>query len=775
MRVIGILLIVLFSAPFAAMAEQPAAAPQPAATLQRPRVAVVLSGGSALGLAHIGVLKVIERTGIPVDMILGTSMGACVGGLYAAGYSPQEIESIVTKIDWNMVFSERRDSPGDRYDLLKRQRFPLRLGFGDQGFNIGAGLLEGQNVLSLFTQLTLHDLTVRNFDDLPVPYRAVAADIMTGDKVVFSSGSLAEAMRSSMSIPGVFRPYEIDGRRVVDGGIVDNMPVDIARQMGADIVIAVESRSRGPKSAESLTSSLAITAQTLNLMVQQNMAFARKEADLVITPDLSNYNLTSYGHAAQIIDRGEAGAEAASPALKEMADRISKTRPLVKPGDQANRAAFRPLPLIASIRLEGGNGEDQALARKAFGALAGKPADRSAVGKALDSTYGSGRFDLVKLDLEPQPDPGDGTARAVAVVQLVPDTSSENAVLLGTSFRAVFTSITDNESELMAGLLIRDLAGGESDLTGRDSAFFCEAGFQDRRRVYAEYFQPIGPFFLMPFFRYESQFDGYYITVSNVFHTLYQTTGGGLWAGLTLDKHVDLMAGYSYESVLAYESIDTTVSNTVSAISGVLRMDTMRTTVFPETGFSMIVRGRWADPVLGGSTPFTTAELNFGAALPLSKRVTLGLVGYGATDFSGYLAVNGSLPTERLFTVIQPGMFYGMEPLPAMGTGNHVAAGAIELRVKLGTISPVFGGDLFALANVSGAAVRQGLPGDVDFIDFFPARWDGSLGLGLRISEHIGVMTAASVISDGNVTLGSPRFAFSIQIGSFAQFLEDRR
>jgi NTE family protein len=759
-------IILLTASAFSLAAQQ--AVSVPAGRTERPRVAVVLSGGSALGLAHIGVLKVIERMGIPIDMVAGTSMGAIVGGLYAAGYSPDQMDAIVRRIDWNKVFSERRDSPGDRYDMLKRQRFPVRLGFNAEGFTIGAGLLQGQNVLSLLTQLTLQDLTVRNFDDLPVPYRAVAADVMTGDKVVFSGGSLAEAMRSSMSIPGVFHPYDVGGRQLVDGGIVDNLPVDVARRMGADIVIAVESRPRGPKNAEALDSSIAITAQTLNLMLQQNMASARKDADVVITPDLGDYNLTSYGNAAQIIERGEAGAEAAAPVLKEIAERISKTRPLVKPEEQANRRAFRALPVITAITIDGGSAEDQALARKAFEPLAGRQADREAVRKALDSTYSTGQFDLVKFDLAPEPEQGDGTSRAAGVVRLVPDTTADSAIFLGTSFRAVFTSIADNESELMAAVMLRGI-------TGRDSAFFTEGGFPDRRRVYAEYFQPLGPFFLMPFFRYETQFDSYYINASNIFHTQYQTVGGGAWAGITLDRHVDLMAGYSYESVMAYESLDTSLSNTVTALTGVLRADTTNTTVFPESGFSAVLRGRWADPALGGNTPFTTAELNISAAVPLSARLTLGITGYGATDFSGFLNVNGALPPERLFSVAQPGMFYGMEPLPAMGTGNHIAAGSAELRLKLGTISPIFGGDLFILANLSAAAVRQGLPGDIDFIDFLPLRWDGSLGLGLRLGDHTGIMAAASVIDDGNAILGPQRFAFSIQIGSFAQFLEDRR
>ena len=219
-----------------------AAASAADAPVRPPKIALVLSGGSAFGIAHVGVIKILEASGIPIDMVLGTSMGSIVGGLYAAGYSPEEMEEIVTTQDWQTVFMDRKNSPRDGYDQEKRRRFALALGFDKDGIRLGEGLLEGQNVLSLFTELTLHLLGTRNFDDFPVPYRSVAAEVLTGDKVVFSSGSLAEAMRASMSIPAVFKPYTVEGKRLIDGGIVDNMPVDIARKMGADIVIAVESR-----------------------------------------------------------------------------------------------------------------------------------------------------------------------------------------------------------------------------------------------------------------------------------------------------------------------------------------------------------------------------------------------------------------------------------------------------------------------------------------------------------------------------------------------------
>jgi NTE family protein len=745
--------------------------------LAKPRIAVVLSGGSALGMAHVGVLQVIERAGIPIDMILGTSMGSIVGGLYAAGYSPDQMDSIVTQIDWSTVFSERRDSPGDRYDWLKRERFPFRIGFDGKGISLGAGLLEGQNVLSLFTELTLHDLTVRDFDALPVPYRAVAADILTGEKVVISRGSLAEAMRCSMSIPGIFRPYEVEGRIVIDGGIADNMPVDVAREMGADIVIAVESRLGNPKSAESLNSTIAITTQTLNLLIQQNMLSARRDADLVISPDLHEYNMMSYAEAVQIVDRGREGAEAAYPRLVELAALIQKVRPLVKPEEQANRAAFRDPPVLSEVRIVGGNAADKRLARGIFSALVGKPAERGQVRKAIDAVYGTGRFDLVTFDLEPGAVPGTqaeslqpGTvpAGAVGIVRLVPDTTTDSAVLLGESFRTLFTSVTDNVSQLTAGAMLRDL-------TGRESALFAEVGFLDKRRLYLEYFQPLGPFFIMPFFKYESQFDGYYISVSDVYHTLFQSTGGGLWAGLTVDKHLDIMAGYSYESVMAYGFGSTNDNNTVGTLASAVRLDTFSTTVFPESGFSSVLRGRWADPSFGGNTSFTALEWNINAAFPLSRRFTLGVVGFAASDFSGIPGVTNAISVERSFSIRQPGMFYGLEPRPETGVGSHVAAGSLELRAKLGALSPLLGIDIFGLANLSAAAVRQGLPGDIDFIDFLPLRWDGSLGLGARITEHTGVMAAVSYVNDGNTTLGAQRFAFTLEVGTFTQFLEDRR
>jgi NTE family protein len=736
--------------------------------LPRPRVAVVLSGGAALGLAHVGVLRVIEQAGIPIDMVVGTSMGAIVGGMYAVGYSPDQLDSIVTKLDWSTVLSEQRDSLGDHYNLLKRQRFPFWVGFDGRGINVGAGLLEGQNALAFFTELTLHDLGVRDFDTLPVPYRAVATDIMSGEKVVIAHGSIAEAMRSSMSLPGIFRPYTLEGRRLVDGGIADNMPVDVAREMGADIVIAVESGSGKPADPEFLNSSVAITSQTLNLLIAQNMESARRKADLVITPDLHDFNMMSFTDVALIVAKGKEGAEAKLTALKEIAARIEKSRPLVQPDQQANRSARRPLPEITTISAEGGSPADRALARSVFAPLAGKPADGAAVHTAVDSLYASGRFDLVTFDLAAVQGTEGAPSRAAGVVRLVPNTTSAGAMVFGGGFRALFTSISSSVSQIMAGVVLRDL-------TGMDSALFAEAGFLDQRRISMEYFQPFGVFFLMPFFRYEDQFDDYYVTSSAVSHTLYKSAGGGLWAGFMIGKYVDLMAGYSFEGVASNGFLDPSLGMTIGTLSAVLRAGSFSTTVFPESGWSTAVRARWADAALGGNTAFTALEWNYTAAVPLSDTFTLGAACYAGSDFSGIPGMNGSLPAVHALTIRQAGMFYGLEQNPSSGMGNHAAALGLELRMKLGSISPLLGVEFYGLANLSAAAVRQGLPGNPGFIDFLPFRWAASLGLGAHITDHLGVLAALSFVSDGNAVLGPRRLAFTMEVGSFAQFLEDRR
>ena len=210
---------------------------------KRPKIGVVFGGGGAKGAAHIGVLKVLEEQKIPVDYIAGTSMGAIVGALYASGLSAAELEKVITSIDWKDVFSgdpNRRDIDYRRKREDYEHLTGLSVGIRDGKVVTPKGLIKDQKVNVLFETLMLHTSDIDDFDKLPIPYRAVAADLETGEMIVLKGGRLADAARASMSVPGAFPPIELNGRLMIDGGIVRNLPIDIVREMGADIIICID-------------------------------------------------------------------------------------------------------------------------------------------------------------------------------------------------------------------------------------------------------------------------------------------------------------------------------------------------------------------------------------------------------------------------------------------------------------------------------------------------------------------------------------------------------
>ncbi|MEM6705681.1 MAG: patatin-like phospholipase family protein [Acidobacteriota bacterium] len=296
--------------------------------VERTRTALVLSGGGARGAAHVGVLEVLEANGVAVDCVVGTSMGSIVGGLYAAGWSPEAMAAELVSTDWEDAFD---DSPARKQTSFRRKQddflplFPLELGLGRGGFKAPSGLIAGQKLGFLLKSLTAHIATMRDFDRLGLPYRAVAADLDDGSVVVLRSGSLAEAMRASMSIPGVFRPVELDGRTLVDGGIARNLPVDIGRELCAsgagDRVIAVDIGTPRRQSKEGGTF-VNVLAQTFSVINKRNVAVSLAElgeGDLLITPDLGDISASSFDRVAEAIEIGRQAAEEVAAELQRFA------------------------------------------------------------------------------------------------------------------------------------------------------------------------------------------------------------------------------------------------------------------------------------------------------------------------------------------------------------------------------------------------------------------------------------------------------------------------
>jgi NTE family protein len=368
------------------------AAPPP----HRPRIGLVLSGGGARGAAHVGVLKVLEQLHIPIDAVAGTSMGAVVGGLYASGLSPREIESIMTSLNWQDAF---RDRP-PREDLTFRrkqedQNFLVKFPLGVRGSHIQLpkGLIQGQKLNQTLRRLTLPVAKVTNFDELPTPFRAVATDLETGDAVIMSSGDLTSAMRASMSAPGVFSPVDRDGRLLVDGGIAENLPIDVAREMGVDILIVVDVGTSLLK-RDKLSSAPVISNQMLAILIQQNTRTQLKKMapdDVLIQPALGDTSAFDFGIVKRVIATGEIAGHAAESRLAALSVSPHEFETYVAARDQARQSP----PRIDFVKIDEGSGRYSNRLDKLFKDVIGEPLDPDAVARHVTTVYGQGNLEAL--------------------------------------------------------------------------------------------------------------------------------------------------------------------------------------------------------------------------------------------------------------------------------------------------------------------------------------------------------------------------------------------
>ena len=291
---------------------------------ERPKVGVVLSGGGMNGFAHVGALKVIEEAGIPIDFIAGTSMGAIVGALYATGHSVDDLETLSTGNDWSRVFTDYQDRRELSLDQRAiRERYIVSLPIVGKSIGLPRGVVSGQRFSSLFNRLTLPYHDVHDFRDLPVPFVCVATDIETGGLVVLDKGFLPDALRATMAIPSVFTPVEIDGRLLVDGMLVRNLPVQEVRELGADLVISVDVGAPLAKK-DQLGSFVTIAAQAMGFMGAASTRQQRGISDVLILPDLKGASALNFSHVAEAMLAGESAARDQLPALLELRNTVGE-------------------------------------------------------------------------------------------------------------------------------------------------------------------------------------------------------------------------------------------------------------------------------------------------------------------------------------------------------------------------------------------------------------------------------------------------------------------
>lgn len=377
-----------------------AQAPAGSAPLARPRICVVLSGGGARGMAHIGVLKVLEELKVPIDCIAGTSMGAVVGGLYASGMTAEQIDATMRSVDWQDAF---RDAPPRRdLDFRRKQddrNFLVRLPLGLQHHHIllPKGFIQGQKLQETLRQLTLPYSDSPSFDQLPTQFRAVATDLESGKAVLLDRGDLSIAMRASISAPGVFAPVDYQRRLLVDGGLADNLPINVARAMNADILI-VSDVSFPLQPRERLDSALSISNQMLAILVRKESD--RQKAtlgpqDILIEPALGTFAVTDFSAAVNTIAQGEKAARGAQPRLAALSIDGGAYAAYL-----ARRAARQPgLPVIKFVRVDQESKRYEKTILAEMQPLIGKPLDVDEVNARITELYGLGYFETLDYTL----------------------------------------------------------------------------------------------------------------------------------------------------------------------------------------------------------------------------------------------------------------------------------------------------------------------------------------------------------------------------------------
>lgn len=447
----------------------PAASPAQEADADsiRPRIGLALSGGGARGGAHIGVLKALEELQVPIDYIAGTSMGAIIGGFYAAGYTPAEIEEIIGQTDWTEAFSDQPDRRGmsmRKKELDANFLIPHRVGFNRGRIQLPLGVIEGQQLDQIFKRVLLPVKDVSDFDELRVPFRAVATDLVTGAEVLLGEGSLPDAIRASMSIPGVIAPVLLDGQMLVDGGMANNLPISVVREMGADIVIAVDISSPLLERDE-LNSVLDVTEQLTNFLTRGNteqQIATLGPQDVLLVPQLGSFSPTDFLRVLEIAEDGYDAVMQSRSALADLAAPAAMRAEAVDMAELAGREY-----IVEFIEINNWSVLNDEIIRSRIEIELGAPLDIERLEANIDHIYSLDVFQSVSYDLERR-----DSGETGVVINAIPRTWGPHYLQFGLEISDDFAGNTDfgigaaytrNALNSLGGELRVDFAIGRED------------------------------------------------------------------------------------------------------------------------------------------------------------------------------------------------------------------------------------------------------------------------------------------------------------------------
>jgi len=716
---------------------------------KRPQVALVLSGGSAWGLAHIGVIKVMEEIGVPVDIVVGTSMGSIVGGFYAMGYDAAELEKIMTGTDWIDLFAE--ESVGDNESFsgkAERARYAASIDFDKQGLELRTGLLDGNKILRFVDSLVLSVPSPVDFDALQRRFRAVATDVSTGEAVVLSRGSLADTMRASMSLPGIFSPYLLDGRYFVDGCMSDNLPIDLAREMGADIVIAVDLFDGSPFDPENgnLTPVDALL-RSFDILVRTNVTRQLARADLVIPVDVRGFLPSDFGKGPAIGLRGEETARKHADGLARIRDRTGTPPPA---SNDAGTTPGRPAALpVESIVIRGVGGRDLESARKIFAPLEGTVPTVSDFQGRFRELDRKGSYESVRIRRDFSAD-----GRPL-VVDLVRKKKELNELRLHFLYEATFSTALTGNFNFVPALLYRGL-------TTEDSRLLVDLELLDAPGADIRFIQPFGGFFsATPFFSWRQDFTTRLTETSVGYQYRTVLLSTGILFSVQPFSGIEWSAGWSFDRIdsdaLDEFEADTAVTGAslVHARFSIQRLDSP---VFPASGMAAAVRFVYSSTALGSEREFRTLETAGSTFLSPGLPFSAGLVLKAGTDFSGGTDDTGTAPPFYKPDLADRRLFPGPLRIDER-IGSHVAGAGLELKHNLNWHGAGMKFPVFFLMNASIGAVLQ----DPRTIGWFDEvfHWNATAGVGLRVSDAFGIALRAG-IQQNTVGEFTPFIAFDL-------------
>lgn len=366
----------------------------------RPKVGLVLSGGGAKGLAHIGVLEILEEEGVQIDYIGGTSMGAIVGGLYAAGYSAKELDSIFNQTNFDILIQD--DLPRNAktfYEKEDAEKYAITLPFDNFTISFPTGLSKGQNIYNLMSRLTLHVSDVNDFNELSIPFFCVATNVETGEEVILDKGSLAKAISASGAIPSLLSPIKMDDKLLTDGGVSNNFPVEEMRKRGADVIIGVDVQD-SLVDQKKLKSVIEIMNQISNFRRIQDMRNKKPLTSIYIKPDITNFSVLSFEMGNAIIDSGRVAAEKKLDLIREL--------PKKRPGDTLTRDHVPKVDdfNISGLTLEGNNTYPRSYVQGKLKLNYDKPYNFEDLSIGLNNLSATGNFDRINYRLIPQDENG---------------------------------------------------------------------------------------------------------------------------------------------------------------------------------------------------------------------------------------------------------------------------------------------------------------------------------------------------------------------------------